>query len=98
VAIALATVLAGCQAAATPSPSVVAEPTPTPPPPTADEVIASFLAVTGDPKLTMHVVAHGKVHGYRHRDDRRREDRLRHGHQRRGRGRHGGCRHGAGGT
>jgi hypothetical protein len=61
VAIALAMLLAGCQAAATPSPSVVAEPTPTPPPPTADEVIASFLALTGDPKLTMHVVEDGKV-------------------------------------
>jgi hypothetical protein len=61
VAIALAMLLAGCQAAATPSPSVIAEPTPTPPPPAADEVIASFLALTGDPKLTMHVVEDGKV-------------------------------------
>ena len=60
-AIGLAILLAGCQAAATPSPSVVAAPTPTPPPPTADEVIASFLTLTGDPKLMMHVVADGKV-------------------------------------
>src|SRR5438552_2391412 len=60
-AITLATLLAGCGAAATPSPSVVAEPTPTPGPPTAGEVIASFLTLTGDPKLTMHVVEDGKV-------------------------------------
>jgi hypothetical protein len=57
----LAMLLAGCAGAATPSPSVVAEATPTPAPPTADEVIASFLTLTGDPKLTMHVVVDGKV-------------------------------------
>jgi hypothetical protein len=61
VAVTLAMLLAGCAAAATPSPSVVAEATPTPPPPAADEVIASFLTLTGDPKLTMHVVVDGKV-------------------------------------
>jgi hypothetical protein len=60
VALALCLVLAGCQGAASPSPSA-AGPTPTPPPPTADQVIAAFLALTGDPKLTMHVVADGKV-------------------------------------
>lgn len=53
--------LAGCGGSGSPSPSVVADPTPTPPPPSADEVIAAFLAVTGDPQLTMHVVADGKV-------------------------------------
>jgi hypothetical protein len=52
--------LAGCQGGG-PSPSVAAEPTPTPPPPAADEVIAAFLALTGDPDLTMHVVEGGKV-------------------------------------
>ena len=56
----LAVGLAGC-GGATPSPSPSAAPTPTPPPPTADEVIARFLALTGDPALTMHVVADGKV-------------------------------------
>jgi hypothetical protein len=59
-ALVLGTALVGCQAAASPSPSVP-EPTPTPAPPTADQVIAAFLAVTGDPNLTMHVVADGKV-------------------------------------
>jgi hypothetical protein len=52
--------LAGCQGGG-PSPSVAAEPTPTPPPPAADAVIAGFLALTGDPDLTMHVVEDGKV-------------------------------------
>lgn len=52
--------LAGCQGGG-PSPSVAAEPTPTPPPPAPEEVIAAFLALTGDPHLTMHVVADGKV-------------------------------------
>lgn len=56
----LALALSGCQGGG-PSPSVAAEPTPTPPPPTGDEVIAAFLALTGDPALTMHVVANGKV-------------------------------------
>ena len=57
---ALGMVVAGCSASPSPSPSLP-PPTPTPPPPTADEVIAAFLAVTGDPALTMHVVADGKV-------------------------------------
>lgn len=61
IGVALALALAGCQAAGSPSPSVMPDPTPTPPPPTADEVIAAFLALTGDPDLTMHVVADGKV-------------------------------------
>lgn len=60
-ALALALALAGCQGAGSPSPSVVPDPTPTPPPPAADEVMAAFLALTGDPELTMHVVADGKV-------------------------------------
>jgi hypothetical protein len=60
IAVTLTLALAGCQGGG-PSPSVAAEPTPTPPPPTADEVIAAFLALTGDPGLTMHVVAQGKV-------------------------------------
>jgi hypothetical protein len=60
IALTLALALAGCQGGG-PSPSVAAEPTPTPPPPTADEVIAAFLALTGDPDLTMHVVEDGKV-------------------------------------
>ena len=59
-ALGIALVLAGCQAAS-PSPSVPADPTPTPPPATADEVISSFLALAGNPALTMHVVADGKV-------------------------------------
>ncbi|HTI29987.1 MAG TPA: hypothetical protein VL687_06490 [Methylomirabilota bacterium] len=53
--------LAACQGAANPSPSVVADPTPTPPPPSADDIIARFLTLTGNPVLTMHVVADGKV-------------------------------------
>lgn len=52
--------LVGCQAAS-PSPSVAPDPTATPPPPPAEEVIAAFLALTGDPDQTMHVVADGKV-------------------------------------
>lgn len=59
-ALGLVLLLASC-GAGTPSPSVRADPTPTPPPATADEVIAAFLALTGDPELTMHVVADGKV-------------------------------------
>jgi hypothetical protein len=59
-ALGLVLLLAGC-GAGTPSPSVPADPTPTPPPATADEVIAAFLTLTGDPELTMHVVADGKV-------------------------------------
>jgi hypothetical protein len=59
-AMGLVLLLAGCQAAS-PSPSVPPDPTPTPPPATAEEVIAAFLALTGDPELTMHVVADGKV-------------------------------------
>ena len=59
-ALGLVLLVAGCQAAG-PSPSVPADPTPTPPPATADEVIAAFLALTGDPELTMHVVVDGKV-------------------------------------
>lgn len=58
---ALAMVVAGCSAGVTPSPSAPPEPTPTPPPPDGDQVIAAFLAVTGDPALTMHVVADGTV-------------------------------------
>jgi hypothetical protein len=61
VALALALALAACGGSGSPSPSRVPDPTPTPPPPTADEVIAAFLALTGDPDLTMHVVADGKV-------------------------------------
>jgi len=61
VALSVALALGACQGAGSPSPSAVADPTPTPPPATADEVIASFLALTGDPELTMHVVADGKV-------------------------------------
>ncbi len=57
---ALALALVGCQAAS-PSPSVTPEPTPTPSPPGAAEVVAAFLALTGDPDLTMHVVADGRV-------------------------------------
>src|SRR6266545_2633216 len=57
---ALGMAVAGCSASVSPSPSAP-PPTPTPPPPTGDEVIAAFLAVTGDPALTMHVVADGKV-------------------------------------
>lgn len=60
VALGVALLLGGCQAGG-PSPSVAADPTPTPPPATADEVIAAFLARMGDPGLTMHVVADGKV-------------------------------------
>ena len=60
-ALALATALGGCGGSVSPSPSVVADPTPTPPPPTAEEVIAAFLVLTGNPALTMHVVADGKV-------------------------------------
>jgi hypothetical protein len=60
IALTSALALAACQGGG-PSPSVEAEPTPTPPPPTADEVIAAFLALTGDPALTMHVVEDGKV-------------------------------------
>jgi hypothetical protein len=56
----LVLLLAGC-GAGSPSPSVSADPTPTPPPATAGEVIAALLALTGDPELTMHVVADGKV-------------------------------------
>jgi len=56
----LAVTVAGC-GGASPSPSPSVAPTPTPPPPDADEVIARFLALTGDPALTMHVVADGKV-------------------------------------
>lgn len=59
-ALLLTVALAGCQGGGA-SPSVAAEPTPTPPPPAADEVIAELLAITGDPDLTMHVVADGKV-------------------------------------
>ena len=59
-ALATALAVAGCQGAS-PTPSPSADPTPTPPPPTADEVIARFLTLTGDPALTMHVVADGKV-------------------------------------
>lgn len=57
----VAMVVAGCSAAVSPSPSLSAAPTPTPPPPDGAEVIAALLAVTGDPALTMHVVADGKV-------------------------------------
>jgi hypothetical protein len=57
---ALTLAIAGCSASVSPSPSLPAE-TPSPPPPNGDEVIAAFLAVTGDPALTMHVVADGKV-------------------------------------
>jgi hypothetical protein len=60
VALTLLLALAGCQGGG-PSPSVAAEPTPTPPPPAGDQVIAAFLALTGDPDLTMHVVEDGKV-------------------------------------
>lgn len=60
-ALAAALALGGCQGAGGPSPSASADPTPTPPPPTADEVIARFLALTGSPSLTMHVVSAGKV-------------------------------------
>lgn len=60
-ALAFALILGGCGGSPSPSPSVVADPTPTPPPPTAEEVIAAFLALTGDPELTMRVVADGKV-------------------------------------
>lgn len=60
-ALSVALALAGCQGAGSPSPSVAPDPTPTPPPPAADEVMAAFLALTGDPDLTMHVVADGKV-------------------------------------
>ena len=60
-AMSLMLTLAACQGAGTASPSVVADPTPTPPPPGADDVIARFLTVTGNPVLTMHVVADGKV-------------------------------------
>jgi hypothetical protein len=56
----LAVTLAGC-GGATPSPSPSAAPTPTPPPPDAAQVVARFLALTGDPALTMHVVADGTV-------------------------------------
>ena len=59
-ALGIALVLGGCQAAS-PSPSASSDPTPTPPPATADEVIAAFLSLTSDPNLTMHVVADGKV-------------------------------------
>lgn len=59
--LALAFALAGCGGSGSPSPSRVPEPTPTPPPPAADEVIAAFVALTGDPDLTMHVVVDGKV-------------------------------------
>lgn len=59
--LAVALVLGGCGGSGSPSPSVVADPTPTPPPPSAEEVIAAFLALTGDPELTMRVVANGKV-------------------------------------
>ena len=61
VATCLMLALAACQGAASPSPSVLADPTPTPPPPTADAVIARFVSLTGNPVLTMHVVADGKV-------------------------------------
>lgn len=57
----LAIAIAGCSAAVSPSPSLPPAPTPTPPPPDGPQVIAAFLAVTGDPALTMHVVADGKV-------------------------------------
>lgn len=60
-AMCLVLALAACQGAGSPSPSVLADPTPTPPPPSADEVIARFLTVTGNPVLAMHVVADGKV-------------------------------------
>jgi len=53
--------LGACQGAGSPSALPSADPTPTPPPPTADQVIVRFLALTGDPALTMHVVADGKV-------------------------------------
>ena len=60
-ALAMSLAMSACQGAGSPSPSVVADPTPTPPPPSADEVIQAFLAVAGDPALTMHVVSNGKV-------------------------------------
>jgi hypothetical protein len=60
-ALAAALALTACQGSGGPTPSPSADPTPTPPPPTADEVIARFLALAGNPALTMHVVADGKV-------------------------------------
>lgn len=60
-ALATALALAACQGAGSPSVLPSAEPTPTPPLPTADEVIARFLTLMGNPALTMHVVADGKV-------------------------------------
>jgi hypothetical protein len=60
-ALALTLALAGCAGSGSPSPSRVPDPTPTPPPPTGDEVMAAFLALTGDPDVTMHVVVDGKV-------------------------------------
>jgi hypothetical protein len=59
-ALALALVLAACQAA-TPSPSASPSPSAPPAPPSGDEVIASFLEIVGDPELTMHVVLHGSL-------------------------------------
>jgi len=60
-ALATALALGACQGSGSPSASPSAEPTPTPPPPTDDQVVLRFLALTGDPALTMHVVADGKV-------------------------------------
>ncbi len=60
-ALATALALAACQGSGRPSASPSAEPTATPPPPTDEQVVLRFLALTGDPALTMHVVADGKV-------------------------------------
>ena len=60
-ALALALALGGCGGSGTSSVAPSLDPTPTPPPPTADQVIGRFLALTGSPSLTMHVVADGKV-------------------------------------
>ena len=61
--LAVAALLAACQAASLPSPSPTAKPTPipTPGPPLGADVIASFLKIVGDPKLPMHVVLDGSV-------------------------------------
>jgi hypothetical protein len=60
-ALATALAVAGCQGSGSPSASPSAEPTPTPAPPTDEQVVLRFLALVGNPALTMHVVADGKV-------------------------------------
>jgi hypothetical protein len=60
-ALATALALAGCQGSSSPSASPSAEPTPTAAPPTDEQIVLRFLALVGNPTLTMHVVANGKV-------------------------------------